>query len=124
MSRPGGHQGADQQPDDELARRAGAGDRAALEVLLRRHQLLAYRICRRLCSSEADALDALQEALVTVARRIDRFDGRSAFTTWLYRVTTNACLDELRRARRRPVPVSSEELDGARTSDESGGSGS
>ena len=92
-------------PDDDLARRAATGERAALDVLLERHQLLVYRICRRLCSGEADALDATQEALITVARRIDRFDGRSAFTTWLYRVTTNACLDELRRQRRRPLTV-------------------
>jgi len=54
--------------------------------------------------SDADAQDALQEALIAVARGIRRFDGRSAFTTWSYRVATNACLDELRRRRRRPVP--------------------
>jgi RNA polymerase sigma-70 factor, ECF subfamily len=46
----------------------------------------------------------MQEAFVAIARGIRRFDGRSAFTTWSYRVTTNACLDELRRRRRRPVP--------------------
>lgn len=52
-----------------------------------------------------DALDATQNALIAVARGIRRFDGRSAFTTWLYRMTTNAALDELRRHRRRPIPV-------------------
>ena len=85
-----------------------------MEVLLRRHQLRVFRICRRLCPSEPDALDATQHALVTIARRIDRFDGRAAFTTWLYRVTTNACLDELRRHRRQapvldPVEVRADE---------------
>jgi RNA polymerase sigma-70 factor (ECF subfamily) len=94
-------------PDAELIRRAAEGDRAALEVLLRRHQALIHKICRRLCGNDADALDATQEALIAVARRIDRFDGRAAFTTWLYRVTTNACLDELRRRRRRPQPTAS-----------------
>jgi len=54
--------------------------------------------------NDADAADALQEALISIARGIRRFDGRSAFGTWSYRVTTNACLDELRRRRRRPVP--------------------
>jgi len=54
--------------------------------------------------NDHDAEDALQEALVAVARGIRRFDGRSAFTTWSYRVATNACLDELRRRRRRPLP--------------------
>ena len=104
MSPPGDQLRAERLPDDELARRASQGDRDAMEVLLRRHQLRVFRICRRLCSSEPDALDATQHALVTVARRIDRFDGRAAFTTWLYRVTTNACLDELRRHRRQ-APV-------------------
>jgi RNA polymerase sigma-70 factor (ECF subfamily) len=51
-----------------------------------------------------DALDASQEALIAVARAIDRFDGRSAFTTWLYRVATNAAIDEARRRGRRAVP--------------------
>ncbi len=52
-----------------------------------------------------DALDATQNALIAITRGIQRFDGRSAFTTWLYRVTMNAALDELRRRDRRPVPV-------------------
>ncbi len=52
-----------------------------------------------------DALDATQNALIAVARGIRRFDGRAAFRTWLYRVTMNAALDELRRHRRRPIPV-------------------
>ena len=61
-------------------------------------------MCRRVVGDDADARDALQDALVAIARGIRRFDGRSAFTTWSYRVATNACLDELRRRRRRPVP--------------------
>jgi RNA polymerase sigma-70 factor (ECF subfamily) len=54
--------------------------------------------------NDHDAQDAVQEALIAIARGIRRFDGRSAFTTWSYRVATNACLDELRRRRRRPLP--------------------
>ncbi len=61
-------------------------------------------MCRRLAGNEADALDATQEALINISRRLDRFDGRSAFSTWAYRVATNACLDELRRRGRRPTP--------------------
>jgi RNA polymerase sigma-70 factor, ECF subfamily len=63
-----------------------------------------WRLCRRLVGNDHDAEDAVQEALVAIARGIRRFDGRSAFTTWSYRVATNACLDELRRRRRRPLP--------------------
>ncbi len=55
--------------------------------------------------NDADALDATQEALLALVRGLPRFDGRSSFVTWSYRVATNTCLDELRRRRRRPVPV-------------------
>lgn len=51
-----------------------------------------------------DAADACQEALLAIVRGLPSFDGRSAFGTWAYRVATNACLDELRRRRRRPEP--------------------
>lgn len=57
-----------------------------------------------MCGNEADADDATQEALIAVVRGLATFDGRSAFTTWAHRVATNACLDELRRRSRRPLP--------------------
>jgi RNA polymerase sigma-70 factor (ECF subfamily) len=53
--------------------------------------------------NEADALDATQDALLAAVRAIERFDGRSSFSTWLYRISTNACIDELRRRRRSPL---------------------
>lgn len=92
--------------DRVLAAAAGAGDRRALEVLLDRHADRVHAICRRVVANPDDALDATQEALIAVARGIQRFDGRAAFTTWLYRVATNAALDEVRRRDRRPRPVS------------------
>ena len=55
--------------------------------------------------SDADGLDAAQDALIAIVRGLDRFDQRSSFSTWAYRVATNACLDELRRRRRRPLPA-------------------
>ncbi|MEO2166469.1 MAG: sigma-70 family RNA polymerase sigma factor [Acidimicrobiales bacterium] len=84
-------------------RAAQKGDTEALDQLLRRHHDKVWGICRRLAGNDADALDATQEALIAVATRLNRFDGKSRFTTWLYRVTTNACLDELRRRARRPL---------------------
>jgi RNA polymerase sigma-70 factor (ECF subfamily) len=80
------------------------GDRAALEALLRRHHDRLAALCRRMCGNDADGADATQEALLAIVRGLHRFDGRSAFSTWAHRVTANACLDELRRRRRRPVP--------------------
>lgn len=95
--------------DAELVKKAQDGDQGALDALLRKHYNQIYSLCRRMAGNEADAMDATQEALITLARRIDRFDGRSRFTTWMHRVVTNACLDELRRRGRRPVPAPLEE---------------
>ena len=90
---------------DPLLVAARDGDRTALDRLLRREQPRIYALCRRLAGNDADALDATQEALIAIVRGLPRFDGRAAFSTWSYRVATNACLDELRRRSRRPVPV-------------------
>jgi RNA polymerase sigma-70 factor (ECF subfamily) len=90
--------------DQELVASAVGGDRTALEVLLRRHHDRLYAVCRRLTGDDADAADACQEALIAIVRGLPRFDNRSAFGTWAYRVATNAALDELRRRRRRPEP--------------------
>ncbi|HET9770324.1 MAG TPA: sigma-70 family RNA polymerase sigma factor, partial [Acidimicrobiia bacterium] len=100
MSRPGGD-----TSDEALAAAANAGDRGALEVLLARHLDRVHAICRRVTGHPEDALDATQEALIAVTRGLHRYDGRSLFTTWLYRVATNASLDELRRRKRRPEPA-------------------
>ena len=91
--------------DNELVLAARSGDRRALEQLLRRHHDRIWAIARRIVGNDADAADATQEALLAVVRGLPRFDGRAAFTTWLYRVVTNTCLDELRRRSRRPRPV-------------------
>lgn len=74
-------------------------------------------MCRRLAGNEPDALDATQEALIAIARGIRRFDGRAAFSTWAYRVATNACLDELRRRKRRPTPGLPDDLGAGDRSD-------
>src|SRR5688500_4405303 len=83
---------------------AQGGDRAALDRLLRTHHDRLAALCHRLCGNPTDAADATQEALIAIVRGLPRFDGRARFSTWAYRVATNACLDELRRRSRRPVP--------------------
>jgi RNA polymerase sigma-70 factor (ECF subfamily) len=102
MSRTGG---GGEASDEALAAAANAGDRGALEVLLARHLDRVHAICRRVTGHPEDARDAAQEALIAVVRGLHRYDGRSLFTTWLYRVATNAALDELRRKKRRPEPA-------------------
>ena len=83
---------------------AQRGDRKALDQLLRMHQDRIHAVCRRLAGNDADAMDATQEALIAIVKGLPRFDGRAKFSTWAYRVATNACLDELRRRGRRPEP--------------------
>jgi RNA polymerase sigma-70 factor (ECF subfamily) len=90
--------------DDELVAAAQAGDRAALDALLRRHFDLIHAVCSRIAGNPTDGADATQEALLAIVRGLPRFDRRAAARTWMYRVATNACLDELRRRRRRPSP--------------------
>ena len=95
---------------------AQGGDRDAMDVLLRRHHGRIWAVCRRITGNDADAADATQEAMLLIVRRLGTFDGRSRFTTWAHRVTTNACLDELRRRGRRPAPgLPDDDLDDART---------
>lgn len=88
--------------EGELLVAARHGDRRALEQLLEWHRPRIIVICRRMLRDDADADDAAQEALMAIVRGIARFDGRSSFTTWTHRVTSNVCLDELRRRGRRP----------------------
>lgn len=83
-----------------LIERAQNGDRNALSELIGRYERKAYHLAFRLMGNHADASDAAQEALVRVYTRLHNFRGDSAFSTWLFRVVTNTCLDELRRRRR------------------------
>ena len=82
---------------------AKAGDRRALDALLRRHYDRVHAVCRRITGSASDADDASQDAMIRIVGSLDRFDQRSAFSTWAYRIATNAALDELRRRKRRPA---------------------
>lgn len=104
--------GAAGVPDAELVVAAQHGDRDALDTLLRRHHDRIFVLCRRLCRDRGDAEDAAQNALIAIVRGLPRFDHDAAFTTWSYRVATNACLDELRRRGRRPMPMEPPEDDG------------
>lgn len=72
-------------------------------MLLRRHYDRIFAVCRRVTGNETDGADAAQEAMIAIVRGLAKFDGRSSFGTWVYRIATNASLDELRRRRRRPI---------------------
>ena len=103
--------------DGALVDAARRGDRPALEKLLQLHFDRVRALCRRIMGNEADTDDATQEALLAICRGITRFDGRSSFSTWLYRVSTNACLDELRRKGRRPIAMDADVMPAVTVSD-------
>jgi RNA polymerase sigma-70 factor (ECF subfamily) len=74
---------------EDLARSASGGDLAALDVLLVTVRPDVLRMCSRLLANREDAEEACQDTLLAVARGIARFEGRSAFRTWLYRIAAN-----------------------------------
>jgi len=106
--------------DDLLVRRARRGERAAVEELLRSHHAMIRAVCHRMVIDRHDAEDATQNALIAVVRALPSFDGRSKFSTWVYRIATNAALDEIRRIRRRPLPVDEASLAPSPVADGSG----
>lgn len=104
------------EPSPELVRRAQAGDRQALAELIGSQQTYVYSIAMSLMHQPADAADMTQEAFVRLLRSIGTYRGETKFTTWLYRLVTNICLDGMRR-RGRPVESLDDALgdDGATT---------
>jgi RNA polymerase sigma-70 factor (ECF subfamily) len=97
--------------DRGLVQRARGGDRDALEELLRQQYPQIHAVCRRITGHDADAADAAQNALISITRGLARFDDRSRFSTWAYRIAVNSSIDELRRRARRQA-VSLDDLDG------------
>ena len=85
--------------DDEAISRARQGDHDAFRVLVERYQQRAFRLALRVLRDEEAAHDAVQEAFLKVYASLARFEGRSSFYTWLYRVVLNLCLDLKRRDR-------------------------
>lgn len=83
--------------DAAVVERAQAGDRDAFRVLVERYQGRVFRLALRVMRDEEQARDVSQEAFLKVYRSIDRFEGRSSFYTWLYRLVMNLCLDMKRR---------------------------
>lgn len=90
------------EPSPALVQRAQAGDRAALAELVQGQQTYVYSIAMSLMHNPADAADMTQEAFIRLLRSLGTYRAETKFTTWLYRLVTNICLDGLRR-RGRPV---------------------
>jgi RNA polymerase sigma-70 factor (ECF subfamily) len=96
---------ADARPDRDLVIAARNGDERAFERLVRANADAVYGHALRFFGDPATAEDATQEVFVKMFRSLASFDGRSAFSTWLFRVTRNVCLDMARAGTRRPIPT-------------------
>lgn len=87
---------------DDLVARARTGDRTAFDALVNESYALVYSTALRLTGDPEVAADATQDAYVRAYNSLPSFRGQSAFTTWLYRIAVNVCLDHLRRRSRQP----------------------
>lgn len=87
--------------EEQLIQRAAKGDGAAFSELMAQHESRMYAVTLRMCANREDAQDCLQDAMLRIYRAIGSFKGQSAFSTWIYRITMNTCLDELRRRKSR-----------------------
>lgn len=92
--------------EKELILRMQEGDETAFETLVRLYEKKIYNLCFRMCGNAEDAQEAAQDAFLAVWRAIDSFRQESSFSTWLYRLATNACIDLLRRNKRSSGGVS------------------
>src|SRR5262245_56484481 len=94
---------AAREDDEALVARAAAGEEHAFEQLVYRHQARVYRLACRLTADDGEAKDVLQETFLAAYRGLRAFRGDSRFSTWLYRIATNAALMQRRARGRRPV---------------------
>ena len=98
-------------PDIDLVNRAAAGDQSAFHLLVERHRAMVYRVAYQFAGNHHDAEDIAQEVFIKVYRSLDRFRQDAQLTSWMYRITMNACIDHKRRHRPAAVAPFGEEAE-------------
>ncbi|MCL1964034.1 MAG: sigma-70 family RNA polymerase sigma factor [Firmicutes bacterium] len=91
------------QQDALLLRRAQNGEAEAFEELMTAYEKRIYTLCLRMAGEKEDALDCAQEAMVRIWRSLASYRKQASFSTWVYRIATNTCLDFLRKRKVRPA---------------------
>jgi RNA polymerase sigma-70 factor (ECF subfamily) len=90
-------QNIDNEP--ELVRRAQKGDKRAFSLLVKQYESTVYGFAFKVCRNEDKAAETLQDTFVNVYRKLDQFNGKAKFSTWLYQIVTNNCLMKRRRSK-------------------------
>lgn len=85
--------------EQDLIRAAQSGDRDALITLLREIETHVYRTAYYILNNEQDAMDAAQEALIRIYTKINSYEEKAKFKTWVQRIVTNICIDKFRRTK-------------------------
>jgi RNA polymerase sigma-70 factor, ECF subfamily len=93
-----------------LLEKSKAGDIAAFEQLIECYQRKIYNIALRIVGNYDDANDLAQEVFIRIYKSIGNFKQQSSFSTWIYRITTNVCLDDIRKRKNRKVISLDEEI--------------
>lgn len=83
--------------ENKLVKKAVNGDNSAFEALMEEHMGIIYNIALRMAANQDDAEDMTQEIMIKIFRSLGSFKGNSKFSTWIYRVAVNTCLDELKK---------------------------
>ena len=97
--------------EKDLIRKAKAGDMLAFEELILQHEKIVYNLAFRMMNHSEDAKDISQEVFLKAYRSLGNFDERSQFSTWLYRITHNTCIDEMRKRKGKQSYSLEEELE-------------
>lgn len=96
--------------DHALIERSRRGDARAFQRLFERHARSVWGVCMRILGDAGSAEDAVQEAFLKAHRRLDQFDGRSAFATWMHRIAVNTAIELLRRRHPEVEPEAQSDL--------------
>ena len=97
--------------ESELIHKAQNGDAAAFERLIESYQQPVFNLAYRMTGNYDDASDIAQEALIKVYLNISKFKKNSKFSTWVYRIATNACLDEIKKRKKHQTFSISEDIE-------------
>lgn len=88
--------------ENQLLSRAQKGDVSAFDDLMSTNEKQLFALCYRMAGDREDAMDCMQEAMIRIWRALKSYRKEASFSTWIYRITTNTCLDMLRKRKTRP----------------------